>query len=108
MITNREWSSHQLKPIHMILKKYKNHQQRMLPSGLYSDRYDFPDQGWTINEDMARKFGDGEYYDFQRVEEEKNRFEGYTHKNHDGFYYNEKWFMDSLPIIELDEEDFLL
>lgn len=96
------WKKHELKPMHMILKDHKGEED----SYGQDKRYDFVDEGWTINETMAEKFGDGNQHSFRRVEMEPD--ENYTHKGDDGFYYSELWFADTLPIIVLDEKDFLL
>lgn len=68
---------------------------------------------WLINEEMAPKFGDGNYYSFELNDGHNNQ---YTHM-HDGYLYHELWFIDEkcfneviekVPVIKLDEEDFLL
>lgn len=95
------WKKHELKPIHMILKG------RNAEVDKYGDnRYDFRDEGWTINEMMAEKFGDGNQHLFRRITISPD--ENYTHKCKDGYYYNESWFAESLPIIVFDEKEFLL
>ena len=97
------WKKHELKPMHMLIKKYAHRHSQFE----YDDRYDFPEQGWTINETMAEKFGDGNQYSFRRVVS-TGPDDNYTHKCKDGYYYNESWFIESVPIIEFDEKDFLL
>ena len=99
-----EWTMHELKPIHMLLNQYAFEIRSFGEIDGGGDGYDFPRQGWTINGTMLKKFGDKELYNFQRVEDGQ----GYSHKCNDGYYYSEKWFVESLPIIQLDDKDFLL
>ena len=67
---------------------------------------------WLINEEMALKFGSGVYYSFEPISDGHNN--QYTHTDRDdGYYYHESWFIEHrddrmIPIIKLDEEDFLL
>ena len=97
------WKRHELKPIHMILKG----RNVTFDTDGVDKRYDFRDEGWTINETMAEKFGDGNQHSFRRVSMETEE-DNYTHKCKDGYYYNESWFAESLPIIVFDEKEFLL
>ena len=60
--------------------------------------------GWTINEDMLWKCGDGNEYGFSDSEAYERM---YTHKGEDGFYYHRSWFEED-QIIELTDKDFML
>jgi len=96
------WKLHELKPMHMILKDYKGE----VDTFEGDSRYEFRDEGWIINEMMAEMFGDGKQYSFRRVLTGPD--DNYTHKCKNGYYYNELWFLESLPIIVFDEKEFLL
>ena len=92
------YKRHELKPIHMLIGKYEDCHIR------HDGGWEFPTEGWTINISMTDKFGDGKKHRFARVDEEGP----YTHRHNDGYYYSEEWFVDTTPIIVLDEKDFLL
>lgn len=95
------WKQHELKPLDIIIKEYTKFTHNKNYQG---DRYDFPNEGWTINETMSQIFGDGKLHSFRKVHDDGY----YTHKCKDGYYYSEKWFMESLPILEFDEKEFLI
>lgn len=101
-----DWQLHELKPIHLILRDYEG----KLRAHEYAEGgYDFEDNDWTINDEMMDQFGDGQEHYFVKIDaDDENEPEAYTHRGEDGWYYSDKWFADSRPIIELDEGDFLL
>jgi hypothetical protein len=75
------------------------------------DEWEDEEMDWHINEEMAPKFGDGNYHYFELSNGHNNQ---YTHR-HDGYSYHESWFINDddkvgelIPIIKLNEEDFLL
>ncbi len=98
----------------------KGYTRKKLKSlGILSDQYDFKEddgewetehQEWFINEEMVEYFGDGEYHSFKLCNDSDNP--NYTHI-FDGYYYHKDWFIDNkiekpAPVIQLDEEDFIV
>ena len=63
---------------------------------------------WYINKEMKERMGNGIQYKFKKLEDGHIHSNAYTHMSNDGYIYHESWFVDSEPILELDEEDFLL
>lgn len=91
---------HRIKPIEEIFDKAEIEAGRIDRLGAFRSRR------WTINSTMKLRFGDGEFYEFRKIEQDSS----YTHMSDDGFYYHESWFEgDIFPVLDkLSEKDFIL